>query len=104
VSGDVSILDAMRTPIGRHGGVLADQRPDDLAARVVSALLQRNPALDPEKVNPNGGAIAIGHPIGCSGARIRGSLAHELRRCGGGFGLAAICSGVGQGLAVVVET
>ena len=59
--------------------------------------------LDPEKVNPNGGAIAIGHPIGCSGARIIGSLAHELRRRGGGFGLAAICIGVGQGLAVVVE-
>ena len=59
--------------------------------------------LDPEKVNPNGGAIAIGHPIGCSGARILGSLAHELRRRGGGFGLAAICIGVGQGLAVVLE-
>jgi acetyl-CoA acetyltransferase len=55
-------------------------------------------------VNPNGGAIAIGHPIGCSGARIIGSLAHELRRGGGGFGLAAICIGVGQGLAVVVES
>ena len=61
------------------------------------------PELDPEKVNPNGGAIAIGHPIGCSGARILGSLAHELRRRGGGFGLAAICIGVGQGLAVVLE-
>jgi acetyl-CoA acetyltransferase len=54
-------------------------------------------------VNPNGGAIAIGHPIGCSGARILGSLAHELHRRGGGYGLAAICIGVGQGLAVVLE-
>jgi acetyl-CoA acetyltransferase family protein len=62
------------------------------------------PELDPEKVNPNGGAIAMGHPIGCSGARIIGSLAHELRRRGGGFGLAAICIGVGQGLAVLVES
>jgi acetyl-CoA acetyltransferase family protein len=67
------------------------------------ACLREWPDLDPEKVNPNGGAIAIGHPIGCSGARIIGSLAHELRRRGGGFGLAAICIGVGQGLAVVVE-
>jgi acetyl-CoA acetyltransferase len=61
------------------------------------------PELDPELVNPNGGAIAIGHPLGCSGARILGSLAHELRRRGGGWGLAAICIGVGQGLAVVLE-
>jgi acetyl-CoA acetyltransferase family protein len=67
------------------------------------ACLHDWPELDPEKVNPNGGAIAIGHPIGCSGARILGSLAHELRRRGGGFGLAAICIGVGQGLAVVLE-
>jgi acetyl-CoA acetyltransferase family protein len=59
--------------------------------------------LDPEIVNPNGGAIAIGHPLGCSGVRILGALAHELRRQGGGYGLAAICIGVGQGLAVVLE-
>jgi acetyl-CoA acetyltransferase family protein len=59
--------------------------------------------LDPEKVNPNGGAIAVGHPLGASGVRCLGGLAHELRRRGGGFGLAAICIGVGQGLAVVVE-
>jgi acetyl-CoA acetyltransferase family protein len=68
------------------------------------ACLHLWPELDPEKVNPNGGAIAIGHPIGCSGARIIGSLAHELHRRGGGYGLAAICIGVGQGLAVVVES
>ena len=67
------------------------------------ACLREWPDLDPEKVNPNGGAIAIGHPIGCSGARIIGSLAHELHRRGGGYGLAAICIGVGQGLAVVLE-
>jgi acetyl-CoA acetyltransferase family protein len=68
------------------------------------ACLHLWPELDPDKVNPNGGAIAIGHPIGCSGARIIGALAHELRRRGGGYGLAAICIGVGQGLAVVVES
>ena len=59
--------------------------------------------LDPDKVNPNGGAIAIGHPLGASGVRILGGLAHELKRRGGGFGLAALCIGVGQGLAVVLE-
>jgi acetyl-CoA acyltransferase len=59
--------------------------------------------LDPERVNVNGGAIAIGHPLGASGVRVLGSLAHELHRRGGGFGVAAICIGVGQGLAVVLE-
>jgi acetyl-CoA acetyltransferase family protein len=59
--------------------------------------------LDPEKVNPNGGAIAIGHPLGASGVRVLGGLAHELRGRGGGIGIAAICIGVGQGLAMVLE-
>jgi acetyl-CoA acetyltransferase family protein len=59
--------------------------------------------LEADKVNPNGGAIAIGHPLGASGVRILGGLAHELSRRGGGFGVAAICIGVGQGLAVVLE-
>jgi acetyl-CoA acetyltransferase family protein len=59
--------------------------------------------LDPEKVNVNGGAIALGHPLGASGVRILGGLAHELRRRGGGFGVATLCIGVGQGLAVVLE-
>jgi acetyl-CoA acetyltransferase family protein len=59
--------------------------------------------LDPEKVNPNGGAIALGHPLGASGTRILGGLAHELHRRGGGYGVAALCIGVGQGLAVVLE-
>jgi acetyl-CoA acetyltransferase family protein len=59
--------------------------------------------LDPDNVNPNGGAIALGHPLGASGVRILGSLAHELRRRGGGYGVAALCIGVGQGLAVVLQ-
>jgi acetyl-CoA acetyltransferase family protein len=67
------------------------------------ACLDSWPELDPEIVNPNGGAVALGHPIGCSGARILGALARELRRRGGRWGLAAICIGVGQGLAVVLE-
>jgi acetyl-CoA C-acetyltransferase len=59
--------------------------------------------VDDEKVNVNGGAIALGHPIGASGARIVGALVHELRRRGGGLGCAAICSGGGQGDAIVLE-
>ena len=59
--------------------------------------------INPDLVNVNGGAIALGHPLGASGVRILGSLAHELRRRGGGFGVAALCIGVGQGLAVVLE-
>src|SRR5215208_1591579 len=56
-----------------------------------------------EKVNVNGGAVALGHPIGASGARILGTMVHELRRNGGGLGLAAICSGGGQGDALLLE-
>jgi acetyl-CoA C-acetyltransferase len=59
--------------------------------------------IDEDKVNVNGGAIALGHPIGASGARIVGALVHELRRRGGGLGCAAICSGGGQGDAIIVE-
>jgi acetyl-CoA C-acetyltransferase len=59
--------------------------------------------IDEDKVNVNGGAVALGHPIGASGARILGSLVLELRRRGGGLGCAAICSGGGQGDAVIVE-
>jgi acetyl-CoA C-acetyltransferase len=59
--------------------------------------------VDEERVNVNGGAIALGHPIGASGARIVGALVHELRRRGGGLGCAAICSGGGQGDAIVIE-
>jgi acetyl-CoA C-acetyltransferase len=58
---------------------------------------------DPEKVNVNGGAVALGHPIGASGARILGTMIYELRRNGGGLGLAAICSGGGQGDALLIE-
>ena len=59
--------------------------------------------VDEEKVNVNGGAVALGHPIGASGARILGALVHELRRRGGGLGCAAICSGGGQGDAVILK-
>ena len=58
---------------------------------------------DPERVNVNGGAVALGHPIGASGARILSTMIHDLRRNGGGLGLAAICSGGGQGDALLIE-
>jgi acetyl-CoA acyltransferase len=67
------------------------------------ACLKGWPELDPEKVNRHGGAIAIGHPLGASGTRILGRVAHALHERGAGYGLAAICIGVGQGLAVVLE-
>jgi acetyl-CoA acetyltransferase family protein len=61
------------------------------------------PELDPEKLNIHGGALAIGHPLGASGGRVIGRAAHELRRRGGGVAVVAVCIGVGQGLAVVLE-
>ncbi len=63
----------------------------------------RELGLDPAKVNVNGGAIAIGHPIGCSGARIVATLLHAMRRRGARLGLATLCIGVGQGLAMILE-
>ena len=59
--------------------------------------------LDPAKVNVNGGAIALGHPLGMSGGRLITMLTHELRRTGGRYGLATMCIGVGQGIATIVE-
>ena len=63
----------------------------------------RELGLDPEKVNVNGGAIAIGHPLGMSGARLVVTLLHELRRRGGRYGVATMCVGVGQGQAALFE-
>ncbi|MEC8560611.1 MAG: acetyl-CoA C-acyltransferase [Planctomycetota bacterium] len=63
----------------------------------------RAPGLDPERVNVNGGAIALGHPLGCSGARLATTLVHEMKRRGASLGIASLCVGVGQGLATVFE-
>ncbi len=65
--------------------------------------VMRELGMDQERVNVNGGAVALGHPIGASGGRIVGTMVHELRRQGGGLGLAAICSGGGQGDALLIE-
>jgi acetyl-CoA acetyltransferase family protein len=99
-------VQAARTALRRAGigwGDLAAVELNEAFAAQSLACLAEWPELDPDIVNVNGGAIAIGHPLGCSGARILGTLARELRRRGGGWGLAAICIGVGQGLAVVLE-
>ena len=68
-----------------------------------SVACQRELGLDPERLNVNGGAIALGHPLGCSGARILTTLVHELSRREGRYGLATMCIGVGQGISLVVE-
>jgi acetyl-CoA acetyltransferase len=65
--------------------------------------VEKELGLDREKVNVNGGAIALTHPLGATGARITGHLLHELRRRGGGLGLGSACIGGGQGAAVIVE-
>ena len=64
----------------------------------------RELGLDDNKVNVNGGAIAIGHPLGCSGVRISTTLLHELRRRNGKYGVATMCVGVGQGASVIYES
>jgi 3-oxoadipyl-CoA thiolase len=71
------------------------------ASQVLASM--RELGFDHERLNVNGGAIALGHPLGCSGARLIGTLAHELRRRGGRYGVATMCIGVGQGLAAVIE-
>ena len=68
-----------------------------------SLAVVRELGLDEEKVNVNGGAIAIGHPLGMSGARLTVTLLHELRRRGGRYGVATMCVGVGQGQAALFE-
>lgn len=73
------------------------------AFAVVSLASAKIADIDPEKINVNGGAVALGHPIGASGSRIILTLIHELKRRGGGLGIAAICSGGGQGDAVLID-
>jgi acetyl-CoA acyltransferase len=99
-------VEASRKALARAGigwGDLAAVELNEAFAAQSLACLAELPELDPSIVNPNGGAIAIGHPIGCSGARILTTLVHHLRRSGGGYGLATMCIGVGQGIAVVIR-
>lgn len=71
------------------------------AAQVIASVRELN--IDPDRVNVNGGAIALGHPLGCSGARILTTLLHEMECRDARYGLAAMCIGVGQGIATIIE-
>jgi acetyl-CoA C-acetyltransferase len=96
---------AVRKLLGRVGVAVEDVDLVELneAFASQSLVVIRELGLDPAKVNVNGGAIALGHPLGMSGARLVVSLAHELRRRGGRYGLATLCVGVGQGQAALFE-
>jgi len=99
-------VEAAARALGRAGigwGDLVSVELNEAFAAQSLACMAEWPDLDPGIVNPSGGAIAIGHPLGCSGARITTTLAWELRRRGGGHGLATMCIGVGQGIALVLE-
>ena len=73
------------------------------AAQGLAVLRELGVADDDERVNPNGGAIALGHPLGMSGARLVTTAAHQLRRTGGHYALCTMCIGVGQGIAMVIK-
>jgi len=96
---------ATRRALDRAGLTVADvdlvELNEAFAAQALASM--RELGFDHERVNVNGGAIAIGHPLGCSGARLIGTLAHELRRREGRYGVATMCIGVGQGAACVIE-
>lgn len=99
-------VQAVRRALAKAGTTFADLTTFELneafAAQALGCLAAW-PDLDPSLVNPRGGAIAIGHPLGASGARLAGSVAHQLAAAGSGTGVAALCIGVGQGIALVLE-
>lgn len=102
----IAPIEAANKALARAGKTWADVDFVELNEAFASqslACLAGWPELDPEKLNIHGGAIAIGHPLGASGGRIIGHAAQELKRRGSGVAVAAICIGVGQGLAVVLE-
>jgi acetyl-CoA C-acetyltransferase len=98
-------IPAVRKLLDRTGVAVADIDLVELneAFASQSVAVVRELGLDPDRVNVSGGAIALGHPLGMSGARLVVSLVHELRRRGGRYGLATLCVGVGQGQAALFE-
>ncbi len=101
----VGPIPATRKALERAGMGVSDldlvELNEAFAAQAIPCI--RELGLDPERTNVNGGAIALGHPVGCSGARILTTLLHEMKRRDAGVGLATMCNGVGQGIATVVE-
>ncbi|MFJ8198153.1 thiolase family protein [Streptomyces sp. NPDC096152] len=99
-------VEATRRALARAGRTFADldvlELNEAFAAQVLGCLAEW-PGFDPAVLNPQGGAIALGHPLGASGARLAGTVAHQLARKGSGVGVATLCIGVGQGLALVLE-
>ncbi|MFE6954792.1 thiolase family protein [Streptomyces sp. NPDC057696] len=99
-------VEAVNRALARAGKDLGDLTTLELneafAAQVLGCVAEW-PEFDPAILNPRGGAIAIGHPLGASGARLAGSVAHQLKAAGSGTGVATLCIGVGQGLALVLE-
>ncbi|MBX5449792.1 3-oxoadipyl-CoA thiolase [Thermogemmatispora sp.] len=98
-------IPATRKALQRAGLSIHDLDLIELNEAFAAQVLQcvRELEIDEEKLNVNGGAIALGHPLGCSGARIMVTLLHELERRGGRYGLATMCIGVGQGIATIIE-
>ncbi len=98
-------IPACQKALARAGLTVADvdlfELNEAFAAQAIACM--RDLEIDPERVNPNGGAIALGHPLGCSGARIAATLLHEMKRRGAKRGIATMCVGVGQGVATVFE-
>ncbi|MBB5938694.1 thiolase family protein [Streptomyces zagrosensis] len=101
--GPVTAVQRALHKAARSAGELRTVELNEAFAAQALACLGQWPDLDPAIVNPRGGALAIGHPLGASGARITGAVAHQLAAAGSGTGLAALCIGVGQGLALVLE-
>ncbi|MEU6292032.1 thiolase family protein [Streptomyces sp. NPDC046988] len=99
-------VEAVHRALAKAGRTFADldvlELNEAFAAQVLGCVAEW-PEFDPAILNPRGGAIALGHPLGASGARLAGTVAHQLARKGGGIGVATLCIGVGQGLALVLD-
>ncbi|MFI9258285.1 thiolase family protein [Streptomyces sioyaensis] len=102
-TGPVEAVRRALTKAGRDVDALTAFELNEAFAAQALACMRAWPGLDPAVVNPRGGALALGHPLGASGARITGGAAHQLAAVGSGTALAALCIGVGQGLALVLE-
>jgi acetyl-CoA acetyltransferase family protein len=101
--GPVEAVNRALAKAGRRQGDVTTMELNEAFAAQTLACLGSWPDIDDELVNPFGGAIAIGHPLGASGARLAGQVAHQLAAAGSGVGVAALCIGVGQGIAVTME-